>query len=157
MDIKKNGLDRRQQSMLEEKESTKAQNQGKAADEKPAALRTDAQGIAEDDDVALANDVNDVAAVDPAAGVQPEDWRKSKLVVVDPFLTAKVRCKPIGGPFCFFLLTIFFVRRVLELRQWRLSTRERAVRSRVPTCRLFIGSRSTRGQLIWREVTVVPG
>ncbi|KAG8892907.1 hypothetical protein FRC01_013889, partial [Tulasnella sp. 417] len=87
LEIKKGGLERRQQPLVEGEE-TKAQNQGKA-DDKLIAQLINGQGVVDDDDAALINDVNDVAAVDPAAGVQPEDWRTSKLVVVDPFLITK--------------------------------------------------------------------
>ncbi|KIO31300.1 hypothetical protein M407DRAFT_19678 [Tulasnella calospora MUT 4182] len=109
LDIKKDGLDRRQESMLEEKES-KASNQGKA-DDKPTVQPT-TQGQAEDDDATLVNDVNDVAPVDPTAGVQPEDWRRSKLVVVDPFLCTKVRSITTVIMSLLFLLADCFVRRV---------------------------------------------
>lgn len=69
--------------------------------EEKSAEQTTGQAM-EDDGAALANDVNDVGAADPAVGVEPEDWKRSKFVVVDPFISTKVRPGRFGSVFVSF-------------------------------------------------------
>ncbi|KAG8951400.1 hypothetical protein FRC04_006171 [Tulasnella sp. 424] len=84
LDIKKGGLDRRRELMVDERDP-----KSKTKVEEKSAGQATGQDAVEEDGAALANDVNDVAAADPAVDAEPADWKQSKFVVVDPFISTK--------------------------------------------------------------------